>query len=350
MTTYAAQLGCVAAAGALFYLRSSRPSKSSLTTATATTTASASPRLLAVGLVCCDIVNEVEAYPEEDGACRAVGQAVVRGGNASNTLTVCAQLGLDCSLIATVAAAAPGSEVAGAAFLAADMARCSIDASRCVAVDAPVPPTSYITSSRLTGSRTIVHYNTLRELKAEEVVGSGAFGKELRWSWIHFEGRNAAETATMMAAAADSGAAVSVELEKNRPGLRDLLPLADVVFLSREWAEVNGHADAGSCLRQIAGLPGVRPRARLICAWGKDGAYGLDMSEKGPGQRRVYHQKAFPPPRVVDTIGAGDTFNAAVINALARGRTFRDALDDGCRIAGEKVGRKGFAGLGGLKA
>ena len=49
---------------------------------------------------------------------------------------------------------------------------------------------------------------------------------------------------------------------------------------------------------------------------------------------------------VVDTLGAGDTFNGAVIGCLSRGAGVRESVEVGCRVAGEKVGRRGLAGIG----
>ena len=54
-------------------------------------------------------------------------------------------------------------------------------------------------------------------------------------------------------------------------------------------------------------------RATLICAWAEEGADAL-----GP-DGQLLHSDAFPPPRVVDTLGAGDTFNASVIFSLSKG-------------------------------
>lgn len=57
------------------------------------------------------------------------------------------------------------------------------------------------------------------------------------------------------------------------------------------------------------------PRAVLICAWAERGADAL-----GPDGVLV-HSDAFPPQSLVDTLGAGDTFNAAVIYTLSNGET-----------------------------
>lgn len=56
-------------------------------------------------------------------------------------------------------------------------------------------------------------------------------------------------------------------------------------------------------------------RATLICAWAEEGADALDP------EGQLLHSDAFPPPRVVDTLGAGDTFNAAVIFSLSKGES-----------------------------
>lgn len=56
-------------------------------------------------------------------------------------------------------------------------------------------------------------------------------------------------------------------------------------------------------------------RAVLICAWAERGADAL-----GP-DGLVVHSDAFPPESLVDTLGAGDTFNAAVIYTLSNGES-----------------------------
>ena len=77
-----------------------------------------------------------------------------------------------------------------------------------------------------------------------------------------------------------------------------------------------------------------------MCAWGEDGA---------AAQRRggdVVTCAAYPPEVVIDTLGAGDTFNAAVIYSLCRhGNDLSKAIDFGCRVAGAKCGMYGYDGI-----
>lgn len=108
----------------------------------------------------------------------------------------------------------------------------------------------------------------------------------------------------------------------------------------------------------------------MICAWAEEGADALEPDGT------LVHADAFPPERLVDTLGAGDTFNAAVIFALSGGghgpsgsalpgtaphlpaaphgsvsvspfpgQSLRDALTFGCRIAGKKCGIHGYDGI-----
>ncbi|KAI4789742.1 hypothetical protein KUCAC02_035063 [Chaenocephalus aceratus] len=56
-------------------------------------------KILCVGLVCLDIINVVEKYPEEDTDSRCLSQRWQRGGNASNSCTVLSRLGAPCAFM-----------------------------------------------------------------------------------------------------------------------------------------------------------------------------------------------------------------------------------------------------------
>ena len=287
------------------------------------------PHILAIGIATVDIVNEVAEYPAEDSEVRALGQRIARGGNATNTLAVLSQLGHACSWGGVIA------EDADSAHILADLAAHRIDVRLCRREPQGKNPVSYILLSRATGSRSIVHYRDLPEFGYADfaAIDLAAF------DWLHFEGRNVAETRRMLELARERKPRlpISVEIEKPRPEIEALLPWADLLLFSRAYAQAHGHHDAREL---FAAVRPQAPQADLVCSWGAVGAWASDAGG------RVYASPAFPPERVIDTLGAGDTFNAGFIDARLRGLALAEALEAACRLAGHKCGQAGLTGLG----
>lgn len=127
-------------------------------------------------------------------------------------------------------------------------------------------------------------------------------------------------------------------------GVRSLLPLADIVKASDEdlapfaWAEEARDAARKAFAEMESGM--------LVLTEGKGGA--LIHTAAG-----VLERKAWPVPQVVDTVGAGDTFHASLLAALARNGAidgpYEDvpaerlsaAVDFACAAAAINVGRAG---------
>ena len=93
------------------------------------------------------------------------------------------------------------------------------------------------------------------------------------------------------------------------------------------------------------------PRVVWVLAWGALGAFALECVRSGRGVDKRQTKEHFVPAekvaKVMDSTGAGDTFNAAVISALSSANSVDvgDALRVGCRVAGRKVAQDGFDGL-----
>ncbi|RRQ22263.1 PfkB family carbohydrate kinase [Thiohalobacter thiocyanaticus] len=285
-------------------------------------------RILAVGIATLDIINQVDVYPPEDSEVRALAQRRVRGGNATNSLVVLSQLGHDCAWAGVLV------DEPDAAPILAELDRYRIDYSHCRRLARGKMPTSYILHSRATGSRSIVHYRDLPEYDLEHFrrIDLETF------DWVHFEGRNPEETEGMLRHLRTQrpDLAVSIEIEKPRPGIERLFPHADLLLFARDYAWAQGYADAAALLRGVAAQA---PERDLVCAWGEAGAWALD---RDGGE---HHSPAFVPPRLVDTLGAGDTFNAAVIDARLHGEDWSASLTRACRVAGAKCGREGLHGV-----
>lgn len=287
-------------------------------------------RILGVGIATLDLINAVEGYPAEDTEVRALGQRRARGGNAANTLEVLQQLGHRCHWTGTL-----GGDAA-ADFIRADLTARGIDIPHGVSVPHGVTPTSYIALSRATGSRTIVHHRDLPELSAADFARVPLGDLD----WIHFEGRNPAETALMLARARREApqARLSLELEKDRPGIEALFEGPDCLLIARAFvlARSGIQANPAEALQALARRSGAR---LLVLAWGAEGAW---LSVKG-GEPR--HCPAIPPDRVIDTLGAGDVLNAGVIDGLLRRLAPAEAVSRAVRLAGIKCGHAGLSGL-----
>jgi ketohexokinase len=281
--------------------------------------------ILAIGIATLDIINVVESYPEEDSELRAISQQQARGGNATNTLTVLSQLGHHC-VWGGVLIDEPDSHT-----IKQDLANSSIDTSFCNVLASGKMPTSYITLNKQSGSRSIVHHRDCPEFNYVDFLNINLDTID----WLHFEGRNIAETDKMLQHVKQyyPDLPCSLEIEKSRANIESLFALPDVLLFSQSYAESCGYHNAHDFLESLS------HHTLSSCAWGRQGAWA-----RSP-QGDIYHSDAFPPAILMDTLGAGDTFNAGFIHSLIEHKSPQQALSYACQLAGHKCGQYGFSNL-----
>lgn len=169
--------------------------------------------------------------------------------------------------------------------------------------------------------------------------------------WVHFEARSVPETTKMMAKikafnkTKSDGAKIkiSLELEKKRDENLLLIKYADVAILGRDFAVILGGTDKKTSIYKLKELITTDDRYKndnclLVCPWGTDGACALSATGE------YFDSPAIPPPgKIVDTLGAGDTFCAGTLNALMTDFTDpQKAIEQGCKLAGYKCGFYGY--------
>ena len=284
--------------------------------------------IVAVGILTQDIVLDCPAYPAEDSSIRATSQSTRPGGNATNTLCVLsllsacpaskASLPISLSLLASL-----GTPASSTASLSTLHSQYHIDTSPSIFHQLFPLPTSYIFTSASTGSRTIVHHRgRVPELGPDAIERLKAVP-----SLVHWEGRSnvdaiAAHMANTRARCHPSLALppfLSLEVEKPRQGIEALLPLPDVLFLSKEYARhLCPTADSPPSFFAEVGaatLP-LRGHQAVVVPWG----------EKGAGMRlptgQVIECEAMKVA-VVDSVGAGDSFIGGWLYGVMRERVRR---------------------------
>lgn len=283
-------------------------------------------KILGVGIVTMDIINQVTSYPDEDDEVRAVSQRISRGGNVANTLSALRYLGYACAWAGNLASDQASS------FVERDLQKRDIDCSHVCRLKHGSLPVSYITSSQENGSRTIVHYRDLPEYDAKPFMSVDP----TEYDWIHFEGRNVEALQIMMQHLLENNYQnFSLEVEKPRKDIESLFKFPAVLMFSRAYVAQthNSIKDFFAALR----TDGVR--AGLYCGWGKSGAWA--MTDSGD----LIQQPAWQPEQVKDTLGAGDVFNAGIIAATLGQLSCAEALEFACHYSGFKCGIEGFDGL-----
>jgi len=284
-------------------------------------------RIFGVGIAAVDIINVTDGYPSEDEEVRALRQTIRRGGNATNTLVVLSQLGHECCWLGTLA------DDINSRVIIDDLQHFSVNTNYCQRITGSTTPVSYITLNQNNGSRTIIHYRDLPELRAEHVTDIPFNGAQ----WIHLEGRNVIETRKIMDNIKQRAPEIplSVEIEKPREHLELLFSGADTYMFSRAYATTQDFDSAPALLHHFRQKI---PNALLICTWGEHGAFALEKD-------RLLHTNAAAVTKIVDTIGAGDTFNAGFIHARLNHADVQTALNKACALAAQKISQEGFDGL-----
>ena len=285
-------------------------------------------RVLGIGNTLLDVIISTPYFPNENEELRAASREFQVGGNVSNSLYVLSQLGHETSIVSTLA-----SDDAAKKLLKGLKER-GINTAYLQKFIQGQTPTSYVILNQQTGSRTITHFRDLAEVSFKHFAKI----EVENFDWLHFEGRNIENLAGMMNIAKTflTYQPISLEVEKERDGIEQIIPLANLVIFSHHYAKQKGYSDGKSLLTD---MKKIAPNSILLCTWGKQGAWFCSAGGI------VQHQAIEPIPQTVDTLGAGDTFNGALIYALSTKQPLEEAVLFASKLAARKCQQLGLDNL-----
>lgn len=305
-------------------------------------------RVLCVGTCILNIFHVCEGIQTDDHT-RTIKGYWQRGGNASNNCTVLQLLGTCSEYFGVLSGRATYK------FLLQDFQEYGVIIENCPQLDIQQPYSS-IFSCQYGKENVIVPSDTnppnLSYTDFKERINL------TNYKWIHFEGRNPWETTPMINRIRrynkenDGHITISVELAKPTYDILTLAMRVDLVFVGRQFASHIGWKtpkETVFSLRELLSILQLREDKRdseldlcfcnshLICPWASDGVHVLTA------QYEYYHIPPPPPIQVLDTIGAGATFVAAVIHSLiSRNMSIREAVEFGTRVAAFKMQYRGL--------
>ena len=279
-------------------------------------------KLLLVGNCVLDEVWELENFPQQDEEVRVLGMTQLLGGNACNSAQILAKLGNTVELMSSFA------EDSTADWMLRELSKLGVSTDYSVRHAGCSTAKSSIWLNTQNGSRTIVHYRQLPELSLTDLERVSVD----QYQWIHFEGRNIESLFSYIPELKNLSCPISLEIEKDRKGIEQLLPFVNTVIISSAYLKII-NISAEQCLQKFRQL---NSKLNIVCTLGSAGLLASDESGK------LIRIAAEPVDKVVDTVGAGDCFIAGLIHRLHQQHDFKSALIYANRLAAQKIQFKGL--------
>jgi ribokinase len=288
--------------------------------------------VVVLGIFVADLAFRAPRLPVMGETILGEGFAMGPGGKGSNQVIAAARAGGNAAFITRVGRDAFG-DIASRAW-----STDGVDTSA-VIVDADVPTgAAFIFVSTETGNNAIiVNSGAAGRLSAEDARAAGDLIRGAKVFVTQFE---QPIPAAMEGLAIGHAAGVTTILNP-----APALPVEDAIYPLCDYVTPNETEAAALTGITVVSVDDARRAAADLVRRGARNAL-ITLGEKGAllyGADGDHLVPAMRVPKVVDTTGAGDAFNAGFAVALAEGRSPPEAVRFGCAVAGLSVQKPGTA-------
>lgn len=305
-----------------------------------------SVRVLGLGMAGVDILANVPSFPRPDDKIRTTSVSMLGGGNTANQMTALRRLGIPCALVSKV-----GKDVYGDAAMR-ELERDGIDTSRVVVKDGVNTSFTYVIVDSKANTRTCIATVSNEDLLVTEIHESMLDGVSL----LALDGRHTLAALQLAKHARQKQIPILLDVERDRPYIRDLLPYADYIITNKTYPFVF-FPDASSRIDAMEKLLEDCDAKLVISTLGDSGSVLVRRDEprkRGTGhdilvqsdvvrchrtskKYEVIECPAWPAEEIVDSTGAGDAFIGGVLYGLLTGMDYERMLSLASHIAAEKL-------------
>jgi len=280
--------------------------------------------ILIFGAACLDYIASVNHFPQPDEKLRTNSLTICGGGNAANTATCLSRLGIKLKLLVKI-----GDDLNGKKILEDFQKEENIDTSFILIQSLMTSPLTYVIVDITSKTRTCLFSANNEQILIDDI--------HLNYldqiNFIHFDSRSTEAAVYLAKLAKKKSILCSLDLERERPYLDQLIPLMDYIIATEDYSR-NVCKDLS--LIQTA-KRFLQTCQFVIITRGKNGSILIEQFnqktyfpfEKNYNQGSIITQEiqedlilwnctAWPiqSEEIIDTTGSGDAFIGGIIYGL----------------------------------
>ncbi len=255
-----------------------------------------------------DFLIQVPVYPAFDSKVELSDYTQAAGGEVATTMAGLSRLGMRTAYVGRF-----GSDAAGE-FGMQSLTEEGVDLSQAEIVDGAKTQIAFIIIDTRSGERTVIWQRdaALSYSAAEAPTKVAAAGKVL-----HLTPHDAAACIAMAREARQNGTIVSTDIDNIFDGMQELLPLVDILIMSRDIPE------------RLTGIADIRLALAALSTDYGCGVVGATLGDSGSilyCQGEYIDTNGFAVPGgCKDTTGAGDAFRVGLLYGMLSGQTIEES-------------------------